>query len=270
MLATLHGWTNMRRFSRIWLYGQLERRALRRLDAVVVVTRQMLKLRAVQGVAASRLHVIENGIPPLATRIDDLRARGVGPLPEKLLEFMTCHPTFVAMGRLSPEKGFTLLLEAFARARAETGTSHQLLIVGAGPQRDLLTGRIAALGLSGVICLGGYVDGADRLLEHAVGFVMSSLTEGMPVVLLEAMQWRVPILATSVGAVPELLDEGRCGRLIAANDVGALTQGLQAMMAVPHHATDPGIAAAFSAVSERYTSARMAQEYLSAYERMRG
>jgi glycosyltransferase involved in cell wall biosynthesis len=109
------------------------------------------------------------------------------------------------------------------------------------------------------------VDGAERLLEHGAGFVMSSLTEGMPLVLLEAMQWRVPILAAAVGAIPELLDEGRCGQLVAANDLAALTNALQAMLSAARGAFDQQVAAAHARVSQRYTAARMADEYLSAY-----
>jgi glycosyltransferase involved in cell wall biosynthesis len=266
MLATLHGWTNTRRFSRMWLYEQLDRLALRRLDAVVVVARHMLTLPALQGVAASRRRLIENGIPPLAARLDDLAARGAAPLPVALVEFTARQPTLIAIGRLSPEKGFMLLLEAFARARAQTAAAYRLLIVGEGPQRGLLANRLATLGLSGAVCLGGYVDGADRLLEHAAGFVMNSLTEGMPLVLLEAMQWRVPILATSVGAIPELLDDGRRGRLVAPSDLATLTEGLQSMMSAGGSAGEQRVAAAHAAVSQRYTSVRMADEYFGAYE----
>jgi glycosyltransferase involved in cell wall biosynthesis len=265
MLATLHGWTGARRFSALWLYERLDRLSLRRIDSVVVVAHHMLELRALQGVPATRRHVIENGIPPREVRLADLAARGVPALPKELVEFTTRQPTLVAIGRLSPEKGFMLLLEAFARARGQTA-AYQLLIVGEGPQRELLASRIAVLGLSGAVCLGGYVDGADRLLEHAAGFVMSSLTEGMPLVLLEAMQWRVPILATSVGAIPELLDEGRRGRLAAPNDLAALTRGLQSMMSASGGAGEQGIAAAYAAVSQCYTSVRMADEYFGAYE----
>ena len=213
----------------------------------------------------ARLHVIENGIPPLTTRLHELNARDAAPLPKVLVEFTARRPTLVAIGRLSPEKGFVLLLEAFARARAQTGANYQLLIVGAGPQRELLVRRIAALGLSEAIILGGYVDGADRLLEHAAGFVMSSLTEGMPVVLLEAMQWRVPILATSVGAVPDLLEDGQCGRLVAPNNLPALAAGLQLMMSQRTADVDQSVSAAYAAVTRRYTSERMADEYLTAY-----
>jgi glycosyltransferase involved in cell wall biosynthesis len=264
MLATLHGWTNIHRLSRMWLYERLDRLALRQLDAVVLVTRTMLGLRAVRGVARSRLHVIDNGIPPLAARLEDLTRRAA-PLPAALVEFAARHPTLLAVGRLSPEKGFVELLEAFATARSRAAGSHQLLIVGEGPERALLERRIATLGLSAYVCLAGYIPGAERLLAGAAGFVMNSLTEGMPLVLLEAMQWRVPIVATAVGAIPELLDGGRRGALVPAGDRDALERALHGVMSAGADALTPGVAAAYAAVTQHYTSARMAADYFSAY-----
>jgi glycosyltransferase involved in cell wall biosynthesis len=142
---------------------------------------------------------------------------------------------------------------------------HQLLLAGDGPLRELLQRRIARFGLNQSVRLAGYVAGADRLLEHAAGFVMSSLTEGMPLVLLEAMQWRVPILATSVGAIPQLLQDGLRGRLIAPNDLAALTRGLQDLMGGTADALERAAASAHQAVTEHYSSTRMADEYLSLY-----
>jgi glycosyltransferase involved in cell wall biosynthesis len=104
-----------------------------------------------------------------------------------------------------------------------------LLIIGDGPQRAALEARITAHGMGEHIHLSGYVEGADRALQGAAGFVMSSLTEGMPLVLLEAMQWNVPILATSVGAIPELLGEGQRGRLVPPGSVEALADALKEM-----------------------------------------
>ncbi|TLZ20793.1 MAG: glycosyltransferase [Gammaproteobacteria bacterium] len=268
MIATLHGWTAARTFSALWLYERLDRLSLRRIDSVVVVARCMLQLAALRGVAPARQRVIENGIPPRDVRLADLAARGVAPLPGELVEFTARRPTLVAIGRLAPEKRFTLLLEAFARARAQSGGSHQLLIVGEGPERRVLARRIAVLRLAGSVRLAGYVDGADRLLARAAGFVISSRTEGLPLALLEAMQWRVPILASAVGAIPELLDEGRRGRLVAADDLAALTCGLQSLMSGDCSAGE-AIASASQAVSARYTSARMAEEYLAAYAAIR-
>jgi glycosyltransferase involved in cell wall biosynthesis len=105
--------------------------------------------------------------------------------------------------------------------------------------------------------LGGYLPGADRLLGQAAAFVMSSLTEGMPLVLMEALQWGVPILATSVGAIPDLLHGGE-GQLVPPGDLEALTRGLVRLLQSP--------ASPRAVASEgHYSSARMAQEYLSLY-----
>lgn len=260
MLATLHGWTGGPLFSRKWLYETLDRLALRRLDSVVVVTRSMLVLPALLRIEEARRRVVENGIPPLADRLVDVSSTA---LPETLVSFTTRSPTLVAIGRLSAEKGFSQLLEAFGRARAEAGSHYQLLIVGDGPERARLASRIQALGLRETALLAGYVQGADRLLAEAAGFVMSSSREGMPLVLLEAMQWQVPILATAVGAIPEILNAGRYGRLVAPNDLGALTEGLRAMMSAD---SDAQVEAAHRTVSERLTSERMSRDYLAAYE----
>lgn len=266
MLATLHGWTAARTLSALWLYEQLDRLALRRIDAVVVVARAMLQLPALRHIPPSRRQVIENGIPPRAQRIADLAAAGAAPLPQDLIEFVARGPTLVAIGRLSPEKSFLLLLEAFARAASAHAGRMQLLIVGEGPERERLARRIADLRVSDRVRLAGYVEGADRLLAHAAGFVMSSLTEGMPLVLLEAMQWRVPILATAVGAIPEMLEEGRRGLLVAPGDVDALSTGLVRML--EPRGVDPA-GSVDEATAQAYDSATMAERYLRAYEAIR-
>jgi len=260
MLATLHGWTGGNLLSRKRLYENLDRWALRSIDSVVVVTRSMLALPALRRIDEARRHVVENGIPPLERRLVDL---GSTALPEAVVRFIRRSPTLVAIGRLSVEKGFDQLLEAFARSRVESGSRHQLLIVGEGPERAGLASRIETLGLQDAVLLAGYVQGADRLLAEASGFVMSSLTEGMPVVLLEAMQWRVPILATAVGAIPDLLAAGRYGRLVTPNDVSALTSGLCELMSA---VSDNQVLSAHRLVTGHLTSERMNREYLAAYE----
>jgi len=264
MLTTLHGWTAPRVLSALWLYEQLDRLSLRNIDAVVVVARCMLQLPVLRHIPPTRRRVIENGIPPLAQRLADLAAAGAASLPPELIEFLARRPTLVAIGRLSPEKGFVSLLEAFAQARSRGAAEWQLLIVGEGSERARLAQRIVALGLAGTARLAGYVDGADRLLEHACGFVMSSLTEGLPLVLLEAMQWHVPILATAVGAVPNILADGRHGLLIPPNDVGALAAGLLRLCAAgPHRVDDPRDTQ--EATAQPHSSARMAERYLDVY-----
>jgi glycosyltransferase involved in cell wall biosynthesis len=259
MLATLHGWTAGDRLSALWVYERLDRWAVRRMDAVVVVARSMLALPALRAVPAAKLHVIANGIPPRAARLAELAARGMPALPQSLVDFQRRRPTLVAIGRLSAEKGFALLLESFAQARA-AGPEWQLLIVGEGPERVSLSERIGALGLQGRVALAGFVEGADRLLEHAAGFVMSSFSEGMPLVLLEALQWPVAIIATRVGAIPGLLAGRANARVVAPRDAAALTAALQGLMSAP-------AAAAVSAPPDTTrTVGEMAGAYLRLYE----
>jgi len=262
MLATLHGYTGTLRLSALWVYEHLDRIALRRLDSIVVVTRGMLELPAVRAIAPAKRCLIENGIPTLETRLADLAA-GYVPLPRNLVELTRRRPTLVAIGRLSAEKGFAGLIEAFGRANRARGDTHQLLIVGEGPERAALAKSIAALGLDEGVTLAGYVAAADRLLETAAGFVMSSFTEGMPLVLMEALQWGVPILATSVGAIPELLQDGRAGELVPPHDVEALARGLAAIMA---RTAAAAAEARVSGLPSHFSSGRMADDYLRLYE----
>ena len=84
----------------------------------------------------------------------------------------------------------------------------------------------------------------------------------MPLVVLEAMQWNVPIVATAVGAIPDLLAHGQRGVLVAPGNVEALATALQG---IPDAAAGGSVELAAAAVSGHYTSARMEREYSAAY-----
>jgi glycosyltransferase involved in cell wall biosynthesis len=264
MLTTLHGWSANRTMTALGLKERLDGWALRRIDAVVVVTRQMLELRALRKLSRDRIQVIENGIPPLRERLADMTAAGVAAVPAVFVEFMKQAPTFVAIGRLSPEKGFLLLLEAFATANTRNGGLHRLLIVGEGPERPKLERRIEDLGLRQNAHLAGFVEGADRFLEHAAGFVMSSYTEGMPLVLLEAMQWESPILATDVGGISEILHGCSRATLVPPRDMAAYADAFGELMA----SRSAGAAIGRSFGTEAYSAAHMDEEYMRAYQRI--
>lgn len=265
MITTAHGWTYPPRFTALWLYQLIDRLSLRRLDRVVVVAPHMLQVEAVSKLPAGRTAVICNGIPSLQQRMEDNQRRRIKPLPEALIRFLCARPTLVAIGRLSLEKGFDVLLEAFARA-ASVHPDFQLALIGDGPQGPALRAQVTALGLVDRVHFAGYVEGADRALEHASAFVMSSFTEGLPVALLEAMQWKVPIVATRVGAIPLLLGEGSGGLLVPPRNVGALADALGSVMQADTSLRER-VAAAYSAATTTYSSARMAREYVAVYER---
>ena len=114
------------------------------------------------------------------------------------------------------------------------------------------------------VLLPGYRKDAKRYLPLFSVFVLSSRTEGLPVTLLEAMQAKVPIVATRVGGVPDVLNDGEAGALVEAGNSEALAKVLEALAKDQGH---PSRLAekAYERVKECYSSERMAQEYLEIY-----
>lgn len=268
MLTTAHGWTYPPRFTALWLYQMVDRWCLRRLDKVIVVAPHMLGIDAVRNLAPGKTAVICNGIPALPQRLADQQARAVQAIPASLKRCIESRPTLVAIGRLSAEKGFDVLLDAFGAA-CRDNPAWQLAIIGEGSERTALLQRASKLGIAGHVLMPGYVDCADRVLESAKGFVMSSFTEGLPLALLEAMQWRAPIVATSVGAIPEVLDQGACGLLVQPGNVESLADGLKCVMSQDESVTAM-TQRAYERVTGQYSSTRMAEHYAQLYGELSG
>lgn len=134
----------------------------------------------------------------------------------------------VASGRLHPQKGFNFLLEAIAelvhhRVRKQV----QLRILGTGPLESALRGCLAKLKLSGHVTLAGYVANPLPYYKQADLFCLSSLYEGMPNALVEAMLCQVPVLATDCPSGPgEILAGGRYGRLVPPANSRALADAI--------------------------------------------
>jgi len=133
----------------------------------------------------------------------------------------------LSVGRLDPEKNPLLLADVLAQALS-ADSRWRLEVCGDGSLEQALRQRLAELGVADRAVLHGHVpidDGLWSLYRRSHAFVHVSLTEGVPQVLLEAFAARLPVVATAVGGVPELV-EG-CGLLVPPSDVGALAQALQ-------------------------------------------
>ena len=135
-------------------------------------------------------------------------------------------PTFVAVGRLAPQKGLPLLVEAAGVLKAR-GRDFRLRIIGEGPLRGALEADIARLGLSGMVELVGALDGAGVRCElaGARAFVLPSFAEGLPVVIMEALAITGRPSASAIAGTPELVDAG-CGWLVPAGSVEALAEAM--------------------------------------------
>jgi len=140
-------------------------------------------------------------------------------------------PRLVSVGRLSAEKGQLLLIEA-ARRLAEKGVEFELVMVGDGEMRGELARSIEKFGLGSRVRLTGLIS-TEALREEilkARALVLPSFAEGLPMVIMEAMALRRPVLTTGIAGIPELVEQGRSGWLIPAGSIEALTAGMEDLL----------------------------------------
>ena len=125
----------------------------------------------------------------------------------------------ISVGRLSPEKGQAGLLQAFAKLRA-AHPELQLRLVGDGPDRASLETLAMELGFSEAVTFAGRLPEEETLAEIARAdlLVLPSFMEGLPIVLVEAMAVGVPVIASRVAGIPELVEDDRTGLLFAPSD----------------------------------------------------
>lgn len=136
----------------------------------------------------------------------------------------------VSVGRFAPMKGFGVLLEALAEVH-----DARLTLVGEGPERAALEATTRRLGLGGRIRFTGALGAraVTELLHEADVFCLPSFAEGVPVVLMEAMAARVPVVATAIMGIPELVAEGQSGRLLLPGRAAPLAAALRELAGDP-------------------------------------
>ena len=169
------------------------------------------------------IHVVHCGIEPEAFAVDGDRPRSEG-------------PHILCVGRLVHLKGQHLLIEAFAELHAR-GVAGRLTLVGDGPKRDELRALAERLGVREQVQFAGAVgqDEIRAIYRSADVFCLPSMAEGLPVVLMEAMALQVPVVASRIMGIPELVEDGRTGLLVAPGRVDSLVRALERLL------RDPGL-----------------------------
>lgn len=195
-------------------------------DAIVTVSKGVADDLKQLGLSKSNIHVIHN---PVVT-------------PELMVRSQEAidHPWFadgeppviIAVGRLTKQKDFPTLLKAFAQVRKVRDA--RLMILGEGEDRSALEALVQELNISDAVALPGFVANPFAYLAKSAVFVLSSLFEGLPTVLIEAMAVGTPVVATDCKSGPmEILDNGKYGKLTQVGDVDALASAIVEMLDRP-------------------------------------
>lgn len=223
-----------------WLPA-LARRAYTRADAVVAVS---------EGVAHDLVHAL--GLPPAKVSVihnpvvdEGLRRAAQRPADHPWFEDASPN-VFLAVGRLTPQKDFPTLIEAFRMLRESQQA--RLMILGEGEERARLEALVASKGLTAEVSLPGYVENPYAYMSRAAAFVLSSRWEGLPTVLVEALGCGCPVVATDCPSGPrEILRDGEYGALVPVGDAAALCEAMgRVLVTRPNAASLEERAAAYS------------------------
>lgn len=207
-------------FDRTWLLPWLMRLLYPFSDRVITVSRHMkFQLEKAIGLSSSHVEVIYN--PVISSNlIEHAKASVNHPWFTP-----TQPPVILAVGRLESHKDFAMLIKAFAKLRQNQEA--RLVILGAGNQYRQLSQLIQKLGIEKDAALLGFTQNPYAYMSKASLFALSSRSEGLPTVLIEAMALRLPIVATNCETGPEeILDGGRYGWLVDVGDVNAMAQAM--------------------------------------------
>lgn len=261
LVTTLHGWTNLS--GRMPLYVKLDKWCLKYYRAAICVSDDLADACRAARVAKDRCHVVYNAIDTddFARRctVDEAKRKLGAPVTGKLIG---------AVGRLSPEKGFEKLIRAVAQLR-QAGHEVQLWIAGDGDARADLEQLIGELGCGDYVRLLGHIADPKLFYEAIDIYALSSIREGLPNVVLEAMAMETPVMATRTAGVPMLVEDGKSGLLVEPGSVDSLVGGLAQLADAPdlcHRLA----AAARRRVEEKFSFARRMEKIVRIYDHVLG
>lgn len=252
LVSTVHGYVKAKFPKKMWVYEFLDRIFLKRFDAIVLVSEKMREIPAFRN--SKKVHVIKNGINSKEASLPSTLEGN----PYQLL----------AIGRLSPEKGFDYLIKAVAEIN-KTETICQLTIYGEGSLRNSLAELISSLSQQNNIKLAGFIANAQQHFHRYQLIVMPSLTEGIPVTLLEAMRNKTPIIASAVGGIPEVLGVDSYGLLTPAS-TGSIVNKLRQWFSLSNEEKEAYVENNYQKYFLNFSAQGMGLHYLSLYSALKG
>jgi L-malate glycosyltransferase len=254
-ISTCHNWLGNTWRVRFW--ERLDLLVLRGFDHVTAVSTAVREKLVAHGIDARRVTLIRNGL--------DLREQGNNDKQElrRALLIEPDWPVLIQVGRLDDLKGVDTLLHALALLPPPDNL--QLLLAGDGPERQALEQLSIRLGLTAHVRFLGFRTDVRELLAAADMLVLASHLEGTPMIVLEAMASGCPMILTTVGEIPNMLESDNAAWLVPPRNAAALAGAVRESLANPHLASQrAAIARALHAKS--FSRAAMGQHYESLYD----
>ncbi|MCR4337677.1 MAG: glycosyltransferase [Candidatus Omnitrophica bacterium] len=253
VVATAHGFTDTNHT--VSLYERLDRWVLNRFDHVVVVTDKLLRHLSPQ-----KRHVIANGIDTELFYFSSDRRQSA----RHRFGFDPQNIVVGIVGRLSKEKNQSLLLKS-AAVLAKQYPQLRVLLIGGGPEEENLRRLIQELNITSIVRFTGILSNLEDIYPAMDVFVLSSLTEGVPLTILEAMASHVPVVATSVGGIDELMEDQKTGLLLKSFAVEELVDKIRLL--IEDQSLHQKITAnADLSVRTKFSLKEMIQQYKKIYE----
>jgi glycosyltransferase involved in cell wall biosynthesis len=231
--------------------------AWRKADRLVSVSKNLKKEIMRKGIPSEKISVVHSGVDDeFLKEINQKKSRDV--LRKK---YRIANHYCLFVGRLAQRKGLDYLLHALERS-----SNMKCIIVGDGPQRESLLSLASTLGLQDQVIFTGFVP-QEELKHFYAGadfFVLPSLAEGLPLVVLEALACGTPVIASDVAGIPEIVSDGFNGLIVPPKDVKALSEAMQKLASNLELRNDMGKNARRT-VDERFGWVSIAKEVLKVY-----
>ena len=260
LVTTMHGFTGETWRTR--LYARLSNHALRAYDRVIAVSPLLMRHAAEHGVHPDRLRYVPNAID-----LDEYKRTLPREQAKRQLNLPLDEHAIGVVARHSIEKGVDRAIRMFAQTH-EQRPSTRLHLIGDGPERPALQQLADQLGVGDAIRWWGWQRDTRPAMQAMDTLLLPSRTEGLPNVILEAMALGLPVAATRVGAVPDVLDDGNCGVLLDSDEAAWVDQ-LLALIDQPL-VRERMLCAAWVRVNERYDFTKRMQRIQELYDEVLG
>ncbi len=254
LVSTCHTWYD--NDLAVGIYGAIDRRVLRHFDEVVAVSAEVQTRLLRAGVSAEKVRLIRNGVSLPPPAVDEGPKTGAGVVEDLRVGLV---------GRLAPEKGVDIFLEAVSRL-APNYPKVEFVVAGDGPERAELAALLDKLNLHDHATLLGQQTDMPAFYRSLDVMVSASRQEGLPMALLEGMAHSLPIVATAVGEVPQVVVNGGTGFLVEPGSPEALARSIETLL------HNEGLRERFGQagrqrVLEVFSAQRMTADYVAVYRR---